>query len=177
MKKVLLFILVCTIFTYVKAYGHTCSDSTLIQKKGWLVYWHGQVIWVKANFSKNVNNLDFFKTNFHYRKGLIVDYNSNAKFFKSIAGCFQVQLSQLHDSIESRKTRDTICLIPVIARIKNSLATYQEMSTLNIFRGGKVVTIDYCFEQNFDIVQIELYRKGDYAKIKRVKHYEIDPSY
>jgi hypothetical protein len=181
MKKWILIIAI--IFSILPVlYSQNLSDTSVIEKTGWLVFKEGHVIWFEAALKRNVTDKSFFIPYAEYLNGLVVDYIPIAKYYKSIANLYEVNALSYYDTISKKADYmllDSVRILPVNVRLKRTTKPVSELLTpmgLSFKRGSREITLRYNFETNYDISEIRLLRKRDKRRIKRVKDYLVDPT-
>jgi hypothetical protein len=180
MKKIILLIAIAALSKPI-LYAQNLNNTSAIEKTGWLVYKDGHVIWFESNLKKTSKNIFFFDQA-EYPNGLIVDYISVAKFYKSIAECYFVKDLLQIDSVTKKADytlSDSICVLPVKIKFTNLSRPVSELLRpmgLSFVRGNNEVTITYNFETNYELNEIELLRKKDKKRIKKVKNYVVTPN-
>lgn len=152
------------------------NDTTLIQKTGWLLYWHDQIIWLEAPITKKAKEEDFFNAR-EYKNGLNVRSSPNARFFKSIAKGYAIRYYH-NDSIiieTNPEFLDSIWILPVKVKIKTGYEPALETMTLAFIKNNNEIFIEYKGLADYDIRDIELLKRCDKRKLKRVKNYSVYP--
>lgn len=163
----------------MESYSRERGDTGFIEKKGWLIYWHNQTIWVEANISAGITTHSFFANKMKYENGVSVKGNSNAALYKAIARCYSVKFL-FKDSVSGKidySLSDRICIIPVRVKCKFEPVVSNLMETMgfDFKKKGKRVLLDYKFETNYSVIDVELLRKNDKRRIRQVKEYVTDP--
>ena len=171
MKKIIL-TWVIIFLNGVEAYSNNSTDTTLIEKQGWLVYYFGHVIWFESNLSSKVKNQSFFTSGMVYQNGLIIDYLDTAKSFKQIAQCYSIKALTNIDTATKEggySFLENICVLPVKVGIKPKPTSEPIDMTGVSFKWKKnEVTIEYWFLTNYSIWEVELLRTKDKKKMKRL---------
>jgi hypothetical protein len=157
------------------------ENQKSIEKTGWLIYWHDKIIWVEAklNINKCVKDSYFFQSVNEYVNGLNVKGSSSANWYGSIAKGYAISYYH-NDSIINEtdpKFLDSIWILPVKAQMKikpDSDADYETMH-LAFIKNRKEIFIKFKGIANYSIGKIELLRKKDKRRLKRVKNYHVYP--
>jgi hypothetical protein len=169
MKKLIL--LMAIILSAKSAlYSKELNDSSLVEKRGWLVYYLGHVMFFEADIEMAIKDENFFSIGKKYENGLIVDYNGNANSFKSIAKCYSVKVLLQTDSITKKAeyiSKESLCVIPVKVTLKMQPDSDQfDFAGISFKRNGSETTIEYWFHTNYHVREVELLRKKDKKKLK-----------
>jgi hypothetical protein len=179
MKKLILFAIVA-VLGKPTLYAQNLNDTSAIEKTGWLLYKDDHVIWFESDLRKSVKNKAFFNQS-KYPNGLVVDYLSIAKYYKSIAACYSIKdLSQI-DTVTKKADYtlpDSICILPVrvkFIRVNRPVSELLKPMGLSFMKDSNEVTIAYNFEADYGVSGLELLRKRDKKKIKKVKDYTVTP--
>ena len=146
------------------------NNSRLTVKNGWLLYWKDAVFWVQADIEKDVKDRDFFQPKNEYKNGLLVNYIPNALYYKSIAREYSMQVKS-----KGYSATDSVWILPVKVKYKTGFEADTEATTLNLISDGKTMTVNFSGNADYDIRNIQLLRKTDKKKLKRVKNYEVYP--
>lgn len=171
MRKIILLLAIVTLGQSV-LYSRNLNDTSSIEKRGWLVYYLGHVIWFESDITDNVKDKHFFTLGGKYSNGLIVDYNGNAKSFKDIAKCYPIKVLLQTDSIRKEAayiSEENMCIIPVKAKVKFRKDSDQfDFAGVSFKRNKTETTIEYWFNTNYFVSEIELLRKKDRRKMSRI---------
>lgn len=172
MKNTILLLVIILAATSV-SYSRALNDTSLVEKRGWLVYYLGHVVWFEANVGSEVKDKRFFEAGKKYENGLIVDYNGDANSFKSIAECYSVKVLLQTDSITKKAkyiSDEILCIIPVKVRLKIQPDSDQfDFAGISFKRNKNETTMEYWFHTTYHVREVELLRKKDKKRMKRIK--------
>lgn len=172
MKKVILLSLFVLLGQSV-LYSRNLSDTSSVEKTGWLVYYLGHVIWFESDITSKAKDKSFFTAGKKYENGLIVNYNGDAKSFKVIAKCYLIKSLTNIDTATNKGEytfEESVCIIPVKAKIRiRTDADQFDFAGVSFKRNGVESTIEYWFNTTYYVREVELLRKKDKRKAKRLK--------
>jgi len=149
------------------------------QKTGWLFYYSDKVIWFASEITARAKTEDFFSTT-EYKNGLIVSSMPLALYYRSIAKGYEIKVL-FYDSVSRKEDytlKDSIWVVPVRMKytpLTRPVSEILEPMGLSFVKDTKNVTVIYNFETNYDLDNVELLRKSDRRKLKRVKNYTVYP--
>lgn len=161
------------------SYAREVVDSGLIEKTGWLVYWHDKIIWVESEIDNNIDDAIFFKGPTLYPNGVNLIGSNNAVVYKSIAKSYSISYYH-NDSVvieTDPEFLDSIRILPVRVKYKTGYDAASETMTVSFIKNKREIFIKYKGLADYDIKEITLLRKCDKRKIKRVKSNEVYPPY
>src|SRR5436189_1670036 len=170
MKKIALFYIIVVLLD-TSVYAINKSDTIL--KTGWLVYYHDHIIWFESNLNKNSSHNTFFSQK-KYNNGLMIDYSFDAHRFSSIATKHKINVlfyDSTSTSMPDYTLLDSIYLVPVVAKTVAESKPISELLQPRglTFRNVSEVTLIYNFDANYHILNIQLLRKRDIKKLKKIK--------
>lgn len=172
MKKIILLSLFILLGRSV-LYSKSLSDTSSVEKTGWLVYYLGHVIWFESDITSKVKDKSFFTAGKKYENGLIVDYNGDAKSFESIAKCHSIKVLLQTDSVRKEAdyiSEESLCIIPVKAKVNIRTDSDQfDFAGVSLKRNRVESTIEYWFNTTYFVREVELLRKKDRRRMKRVR--------
>jgi len=164
---------------YSIAYG---QKSKANKQTGWLFYWGGTVIWFSSDkITHKTKEHCFFDSKSQYTNGLKVSYIPDALFYKSIAKGYKISEIVLNGShsINSKPIADdSVWVIPAKARSNTNtmpLSGLSPIDTLVFKEGDNKLVVYFSFETDYEISGLELLRKKDKRRLKRIKNYEVFP--
>lgn len=153
------------------------QNSNPVQKTGWLFYYSDKVIWFESKITARAK-AEYFFTITEYKNGLIVNSMPLALYYRSIAKGYEIKVL-FYDSVSRREDytlKDSIWVIPVKMKytpLTRSVSEILEPMGLSFVKDTKNVTVIYNFETNYDLDNVELLRKSDRRRLKRVKNYTV----
>lgn len=162
-------------------HAQNLNDTSKVQKTGWLVYWHDQVIWFESKLKKSVKEKDFFINQASYPNGLVVNFLPLAKYYRAIAKCYSIKALSRYDTVSKKADytlSDNVCVLPIkvtYMELTRPVSELLQPMGVSFKKDSNEVTMTYNFETNYDIAQVELFRKKDKKKIRRIKNYDIYP--
>lgn len=171
------------IILFVSLYSVTYGQREKINKQaGWLFYWGGAVVWFPSHkITRKTKEYCFFDSKSQYTNGLKVNYIPDALLYKSIAKGYKISEVILNSSsnINNRPiTDDSVWVIPVKAWSNANTIQPSGLSpidTLAFRKGNTKLVVSLSFETDYEISGLELLRKKDMRRLKRVKNYMIYP--
>jgi hypothetical protein len=171
MRKIL-FVLGIILSAPLILYSRTPSDTTVIEKTGWLVYYLGHVIWFESHLNEKVKDKYFFTEGKKYQNGLVVNYNGNAKSFKLIAKCYSINSLTNIDTVTGKGEytfKQEVCIIPVKAKVKIRITEPDQFEFANVSfkKYNSETTIEYWFNTTYFVREVELIRRKDIKMMRK----------
>lgn len=162
MKKIV-FLLIISISTQTLSHAQSKKDSLGIEKNGWLLYWHSQIIWVEANINKKIDYSFFFRDS-AYNNGLIMNGHYKSEFLKIFAHQYLIDYS-LKNNL-SKSNDDSILLLPIKAKLVVSGSQPSELENIIFYHGSRRIIISFRFLNNYSISEITALKSKDRKKIE-----------
>jgi hypothetical protein len=160
MKNILSIVLSFFILQTLKAQ----NDSGLIEKNGWLLYWKDAVVWVHADIKNCVKDRNFFQSLNGYKNGLVINYIPNALYYKSVAKGYSMQVKS-----KGYNATDSVWILPAKVKYKIGFEADKELTVLDFIKDSKAITVEFSGNADYDIRSLQILRKSDMRKLKRVK--------
>lgn len=168
MKKI---VLILTIILLAKPvlYSRGLSDTSSVEKTGWLVYYLGHVIWFESSVTTEIKDKSFFTPGRKYQNGLIVDYRIEAIQFKLFSKCYSIRSLTNIDTVTKEGQyiyKESLCILPVKVKVKIRTGDSEQydFAGVSFKRKNDESTIEYWFNTNYYVREVELLRKKDKRK-------------
>lgn len=164
MKKFILCVAIA-LMIIPASFSQAPLNPSVTVKNGWLIYWADHKIWMEAGLDSKAKASDFFKDSL-YKNAIRMPSHYKANFLGMFAHPYVV--TNHHPRTGKGKLNiDTILILPVKAEIKERTVEQEDIQTVTFYYKDKKVKIEYRFDANYTIENIEALTKEDRARINR----------